>query len=637
MPADTEHLHLFISGINDYAIFMLSPEGNVISWNAGAQRFKGYTADEIIGQHFSRFYTAEDRAAGIPETALRTAFEEGKFETEGWRVRKDGGVFWAAVVIDAIRDSSGTLLGFAKITRDIDERRNAEQALRASEQRFRLLVQGVTDYAIFMLSPAGEITNWNSGAQRIKGYTSEEVVGSHFSRFYTAEDRANGVPQKALMTASKDGRFESEGWRLRKDGSRFWAHVVIDAIHGESGELIGFAKVTRDITERRDAAQALDRAKEALFHSQKLEAIGKLTGGVAHDFNNLLAVIVTGLEILSKEVRSQAGLKTLASMQRAASRGATLTQQLLSFARQQPLRQDKYNLSHLIGAFEAVVRRARHESIALDLHLDPQVKPVLIDPVQFEAALLNLVTNSNDAMPGGGVISIVAENAELAPGQVGALAAGAYVRVTVADTGVGMAADVAARATDPFFTTKEIGKGTGMGLSQVYGLVQQSGGDLVLESEPGKGTRLSLYLPALQVSGGEQTASLDTNAGNEKALVVDDQPDVLEMAIELFRTMGYEVLSANNGLEALDILKRTPDVGVLFSDVVMPGMDGVTLGREARKLIPRVNVILVSGFPADTLNDQHLEPGDFRFLKKPFRMAEVARMLRQAEPSPTSP
>ena len=628
--ADSRQLQLLVEGISDYAIYLLSPEGIVRTWNAGAQRFKGYSAGEIIGKHFSRFYTPQDREAGLPARALQTALAEGRFEAEGWRMRNDGTRFWASVVIDPIRDGEGNLVGFAKITRDIDDRRKAQAALRASEERFRILVQGVTDYAIYMLSPSGEITNWNAGAEKIKGYSSDEAVGSHFSRFYPNEDRERGLPMHNLEVARKEGRFEGEGIRVRKDGSRFWAHVVIDPIYSESGELIGFAKITRDSTERKEAEKALERAKESLFQAQKLDALGKLTGGVAHDFNNLLSVIVSGLEILSKEVNTPAGTRTLASMLRASTRGATLTQQLLSFARQQPLKQEKYDLNALISGFESLLRRARQEAVSLHFDLHPQLSPVRIDAVQFEAALLNLITNANDAMPDGGTLIVRTENIRLQAGQVGNLAAGNFVKVTVMDTGVGMTKAVAARAVEPFFTTKEVGKGTGMGLSQVLGLVQQSGGDLVLDSEPGKGTAIALYLPALAADEGSDLASPELNAGNEKVLVVDDQADVLESAIELFKVMGYDVLSASNGQEALEILKRVPDIEVLFSDIVMPGMDGVTLGQEARKLLPGINVILVSGYSASHLMRPGFDLSEFHFLKKPFRMAEVARMLRKA-------
>jgi PAS domain S-box-containing protein len=304
--SDERRYQYLISGINDYAIYMLDPQGHVSSWNAGANRFKGYVAQEILGEHFSRFYTDEDRASGLPARALQTALEQGKFEAEGWRVRKDGTRFWAHVVIDPIYNEDGDLLGFAKVTRDVTERKQAEDKLRESEQRFRLLVQGVTDYAIYMLSPEGLVTNWNSGAERIKGYTQDEIVGSHFSRFYTPEDRSAGVPARALATAGATGRFEAEGCRVRKDGTRFWAHVIIDAIRDEDGELVGFAKITRDLTEKKRAAEALEAADRALYQAQKMESIGQLTGGIAHDFNNLLSVLSSGLEVLAMQ-RGEAG------------------------------------------------------------------------------------------------------------------------------------------------------------------------------------------------------------------------------------------------------------------------------------------------------------------------------------------
>ena len=282
---------LLVEAVTDYAIFMLDADGFVTSWNAGARRFKGYEAPEILGEHFSRFYTEEDCRAGRPKRVLATAAREGRFEGEGWRVRKDGTRFWASVVIDRISDPGGKLVGFAKITRDLTERRATETSLRRSQEQFRRLVEGVTDYSIFLLEPDGRVATWNAGAQRIKGYRPEEIIGQHFSRFYTEEDRENREPDKALETATREGRFEKEGWRVRKNGERFWANVVIDPIY-DSGELVGFAKITRDITERRETQLALEKAREALFQSQKMDAIGQLTGGVAHDFNNLLTAIL---------------------------------------------------------------------------------------------------------------------------------------------------------------------------------------------------------------------------------------------------------------------------------------------------------------------------------------------------------
>jgi PAS domain S-box-containing protein len=270
LHSDEGRYRLLVDSITDYAIYMLDPLGIITSWNPGARRFKGYLAEEILGRHFSVFYTDEDRAQDLPATALKTAAGEGRFQQEGWRVRKDGSHFWADVVIDPIWSPSGDLLGFAKVTRDLTERRAAEMALRSSEQQFRLLVQGVTDYAIYMLDPDGRVSNWNAGAERIKGYRPEEIIGEHFSRFYSEEDRRAGLPWHGLVVAAREGRYEREGWRIRKDGERFWAHVIIDAIRDESGAIAGFAKVTRDITERKLAETALEQAREALFQSQKM-------------------------------------------------------------------------------------------------------------------------------------------------------------------------------------------------------------------------------------------------------------------------------------------------------------------------------------------------------------------------------
>jgi len=329
---------VLIQGVVDYAIYMLDLDGLVASWNPGAEKIKGYTEVEILGEHFSRFYTPEDRAAGGPERALRMAIETGRFTAEAWRCRKDGSRFWALVVIDPIYQD-GTLIGFAKITRDMTEQREAQLAAMESERRFRLLVESVTDYAICMLSPEGRVTNWNAGAERIKGYAASEIIGQHFSRFYTDEDIAAGKPEMALATAQRDGHYEAEGWRRRKDGSRYWASAVVDAIYDE-GKLIGFAKITRDLTERQDAQHRLDHSRELLFQAQKMEAVGQLTGGLAHDFNNLLTGIIGSLELMKRRM-AQGRIADLerfmTAAQDAASRAAALTHRLLAFARRQTL------------------------------------------------------------------------------------------------------------------------------------------------------------------------------------------------------------------------------------------------------------------------------------------------------------
>jgi PAS domain S-box-containing protein len=626
LPISERRFQLLIASVTDYAIYMLDPEGYVSSWNPGAQRFKGYLADEIIGKHFSLFYTDEERAGGVPALALRTASEEGKFEAEGWRVRKDGTQFWASVVIDPVRDEEGNFIGFAKITRDMSTQRAARQALRDSEERFRLLVQGVTDYAIYMLSPMGVITNWNSGAQRIKGYTEEEVLGSHFSRFYTPEDRADGAPDRALETTATTGRYEAEGWRVRKDGSQFWAHVVIDAIYGSSGDLLGFAKITRDNTERKHAAEALERANAALFQSQKMEAIGQLTGGVAHDFNNLLGVLASSLDLLGMRLHNPADSRLLSTMQRAIDRGATLTQQLLSFARQQPLKVDLVDPNQLIEGFETMLRRAGAANIDFALDLDENLETVAVDAARFESALLNLVVNARHAMPDGGSITIRTSNVVLQANEVGQLPAGIYVRTSVIDTGHGMAPEVMARAFEPFFTTKEQGKGTGLGLSQVYGFIAQSGGEVVLDSEIGRGTAVNIYLPGLDAPV-KAVEALEL----ESVLIVEDEADLMDVASELFRSMGYEVITASNGADALDILERKAHVDILFTDVMMPnGMNGMELARFAAQRYPAMKIILASGYTLPSLRAQYEDVDQFAFMSKPYRMSDLAKKLRGA-------
>lgn len=621
--SDEQRFQYLVSGISDYAIYLLDTQGYVNSWNPGAQRFKGYGESEILHQHFSRFYTPEDRATNLPARALAQALEHGKFEAEGWRVRKDGSRFWAHVVIDPIFDEQGHHLGFAKITRDVTQRKLDADALRASEQRFRLLVQGVTDYAIYMLSPEGTVSNWNQGAERIKGYSEVEIVGRHFSTFYTDEEREAGVPARALSIARSTGRYEAEGWRVRKDGTRFWAHVVIDAIYDEEGALLGFAKITRDLTEKKAAAEALERTQAALFQAQKMESIGQLTGGIAHDFNNLLSVLSSGLEVLTLTRRDSGDAKTLDSMRRAIDRGATLTQQLLAFARQQPLQPETRNVNRLISGFESVLRRAVNTSIEFGLKLDPHVRNTVIDAARFESALLNLVVNARDAMPEGGKLEIATTNVALAAGEIDTLPAGDYVRLTVSDTGSGMAPETVARAFEPFYTTKEVGKGTGLGLSQVYGFIKQSNGEVVIDSRMDEGTAITIYLPAAEKDDREVP-----NAGTETVLIVEDEPDLLDVASALFMSMGYEVMTASSGQDAVNLL-ASGAVDILFTDVVMPnGINGIELAEYTRQHYPKIKVMLASGYPQPALKLDRHRLGDFAFVSKPYRLSDLARSLR---------
>ena len=499
---------MLVEAVTDYAIYMLDPTGIVSSWNPGARRFKGYDESEIIGEHFSRFYTDEDRKTELPRRALETSEREGKFESEGWRVRKDGSRFWAYVIIDPIRDSEGKLVGFANVTRDLTERRAAEAELRRSQEQFRLLVQGVTDYAIYLLSPEGMVASWNAGAERIKGYKPDEIIGQHFSVFYTEEDRTAGLPATALEAARRDGRFEREGVRIRKDGTKFWANVVIDAIRDGEGVFIGFAKITRDITERKKAEEILERTREALVQSQKMEAIGHLTGGIAHDFNNLLMAIQGSLELMKRRLPSgdRQMHQFIDNALQGAQRGAALTQRMLAFARRQELKLQTVNVTELINGMTELLQRSLGRGVQIETHFSLHLPKVSADANQLELAILNLSKNASDAMPNGGSILISARerNVENEPG----LKPGRYVCLAVKDTGTGMDEQTLRHATEPFYTTKGVGKGTGLGLSMVLGMTEQSGGKLYLKSKPGEGTTAELCLP---VTPSEEVAEKRTS------------------------------------------------------------------------------------------------------------------------------
>ena len=630
---DDGRYRLFVDAITDYAIYMLDADGRVTSWNAGAQRFKGYRPAEIIGEHFSRFYTDEDRAAGAPARALRAASEEGRFETEGWRVRQDGSRFWAHVLIDPIRTPSGELIGYAKITRDLTERRAAEASLRRSEEQFRVLVQGVTDYAIYMLDRDGRVTNWNAGAQRIKGYKPDEIIGEHFSRFYTEAERAAGVPARALATAVAEGRFEAEGRRLRKDGTQFWAHVIIDPIRDDAGEVIGFAKITRDITERRETQASLEQARLALTQSQKLEAIGQLTGGVAHDFNNLLMAVLGSLELLKKRLPDDPrALALLENAVMGAERGAALTQRMLSFARKQELALEGVDLEALVAGMAGLLQRSLGPSVELVADFPRRLPPAFTDGNQLETALLNLAVNARDAMPDGGLITIEAAVARAGAEAAVGLPPGNYVRLRVTDEGAGMDAPTLARATEPFYTTKGVGKGTGLGLSMVHGLAEQSGGRLVLESAPGKGTRVELWLPQAQAVGAPRpVASGDGDGRQVRPLVilaVDDDSLVLVNTAAMLEDLGHEVISAASAAEALAIL-RGRRVDLVITDQAMPQMTGQQLAEQLKTMRPGLPVVLASGFAE--LPDG--VGGELPRLAKPYSQAELARVLRQTFPA----
>jgi PAS domain S-box-containing protein len=611
---------LLIQSVTDYAIYMLDRQGIVSSWNAGAERLKGYRQDEIVGQHFSRFYTPEDVERGLPALVLKTALEHGRFEAEGWRVRKDGERFWANVVLVPVREADAHI-GFAKITRDLTERREAEQALRRSEERFRLLVQGVTDYAIYMLDPEGMVSSWNAGAERFKGYRADEIIGEHFSRFYPDEDRAAGVPQRALATATEEGRFEAEGWRVRKDGTRFWASVVIDPIRDELGNLVGFTKITRDLTERKQSQEALEEAREQVFQAQKLEAIGKLTGGVAHDFNNILAAILGSLSLAKRRMAEGEDIsRFMDNAIQAAQRGATLTQRMLAFARKQELRLEPVDLIDCVREMTELLSRTIGPGITIKTEFPLVLAPVTADRSQLELALMNLVVNARDAMPEGGRITLSAGDCEL-DGEDSP-----FVCLSVRDEGEGMDSRTLSRAIEPFFTTKGVGKGTGLGLSMVQGMVEQCGGRFALTSEEGKGTTATIWLKAShaadRVSAEGAPAKRVPRSRPLRILAVDDDPIVLLNTATTLTDMGHEVLQADSGPAALDVLARE-EIDLLLTDYTMPKMTGAELIDKARETRPDLKVIIASGFASVPEGKVIGVPR----LAKPFSDADLAGMI----------
>ncbi|WP_041390768.1 PAS domain S-box protein [Sphingobium chlorophenolicum] len=499
-----------------------------------------------------------------------------------------------------------------------------------SGNRFELLVQNVTDYAIYMLSPDGVIVSWNAGARRFKGYEADEILGRHFSCFYPEEDRLAGLPSRALKTAAREGRFEAEGWRIRKDGSRFWAHVVIDAIREADGELIGFAKITRDLTERREAQLALEEARETIFQAQKMDAIGKLTGGVAHDFNNLLAVIVGSLDLAKQRLATGADVsRYIDNAMTAAERGATLTQRMLAFARKQELKLQSVDCMALVRDMADLLRATLGAGVVIETRFPLHLSAAHADPAQLELALVNLAINARDAMPEGGRIVIEGAEDSPPPGRRPDPQAGRYIRLSVVDEGEGMDAATLERAREPFFTTKGVGKGTGLGLSMVHGFAEQCGGSLVIASQPGQGTTVSLWLPVASDAAAEEAAeAIDVLAlpGAEPMVIlaVDDDDLVLTNTAGMLEELGHTVFLATSGADALRVLEQG-SVDLVVTDFAMPGMNGMQLAEEIEGRLPGLPVIIITGF-AELPPNMTRRPR----LDKPFKQVELARMVTAA-------
>ena len=504
---------------------------------------------------------------------------------------------------------------------------------------YERLVRSVVDYAIYMIDPKGRVATWNSGAEHIKGYSAEEIIGEHFSRFYTEEDCAAGAPQRALRIAATEGRFITEAWRVRRDGSRFWAVVAIDAVRDDHGEIIGFAKVTRDISDQREARIALERSQQALVQAQKMEAVGQLTGGLAHDFNNLLTGIIGGLDLLSlrlSEGRLAEVGRYVAAAQGAAERAATLTHRLLAFSRQQTLEPKVVDANRLVRGMEDLIARSVGPGVEVGTDAAPDLWLSFCDPNQLENAILNLCINARDAMPGGGRMVIETRNVHDAGDAEGE--PGVYVVVAVRDTGCGIAPSLMDRVFDPFYTTKPIGKGSGLGLSMIYGFAKQSGGRVRIESEVDVGTKVSILLPRHLGGSAADTDETAAEAAPRRSLrkarvgrtvlVVDDEPMVRMLVAETLKELGYETIEASDAAAGLKVLASGIPVDLLITDIGMPGMSGRQLAERARAARPELKVLFMTGYAANaTLNDIVPSPAT-QVLAKPFPVEKLAGMIR---------
>jgi PAS domain S-box-containing protein len=511
------------------------------------------------------------------------------------------------------------------------ERKERFDASTTPDGRYRMLVEAVTDYAIYMLDRDGIITSWNPGAKRFKGYEESEILGESFSRFYTDEDRRVDLPKRALEIAEREGKFESEGWRVRKDGTKFWAYVVIDPIRDPTGEVVGFAKVTRDLTERMNAQRILDETREALTQAQKMEAIGHLTGGIAHDFNNLLMAIQGSLELLQRRLPKEDPkvAQLLDNAIQGAQRGAALTQRMLAFARRQELKLVGLSVPEIVQGMTELLQSSLGPSIQIETHFPMTLAKAYADPHQLELAILNLAVNARDAMPKGGAIVIGAKERNVTDEP--ALKPGHYLCVTVTDTGAGMDEATLKRAMEPFFTTKGVGKGTGLGLPMVHGMAQQSGGKLVLKSKCGLGTTAELYLPVASADAasakGESSRRMALSSARKLAiLTVDDDPLVALNTSALLEELGHTVYSASSGPRALEILRHEAGIDLLITDQAMPGMTGSELASIVRAENPEFPVILATGYA-------ELHPGEglgIPRLAKPFRQQDLADAIAEA-------
>ena len=629
--AQAERFRVLVESVSDYAIFMLDPRGNVETWNTGAQRIKGYRPEEIIGRHFSVFYPPEDIAAGKCEMELEVAGREGRFEDEGWRVRSDGSRFWANVVITALHDATGHLTGFGKVTRDLTERLNAERARLAADERFRRLIESVKDYAIFILDPTGHVATWNDGAQRIKGYTGAEIIGSHFSRFYPEKDVRAGKCEMELEVAAREGRFEDEDWRVRKDGSLFWANVVISAIRDDSGKLVGFSKVTRDLTDRKRAEQ--ERAAR-LAAEEANRTKDQFLGMLGHELRNPLAPIVTALQLIKLRGDDDKHAREHLVIERQVAQMTTLVDDLLDVSRiargHIELQRESVDIRDAVAKAVEIARPALDKK-AQQLEVDLPVRPAIVhgDESRLVQVFANLLNNAGKyTKPGGHIFVLMRQlNAEIV--------------VEVRDNGIGIDAALLPRIFDLFVQgTQDIDRaegGLGLGLTLVKQIIDGHGGQVEARSGGrGSGSTFTVRLPAVQASTAPVVDELPavertSQPGACRILLVDDNEDARLLLAEMLVTLGYAVHTASNGIEALDaVLDLRPDVAIL--DIGLPGMNGYELASRIRDALDgNIRLIALTGYgqPSDAARSQRA--GFDAHLVKPVSINRLIELIQSRE------
>ena len=648
-----ERFRLLVDSVRDYAIFMLDPKGHVLTWNAGAERFKGYRASEVIGSHFSRFYPPEALAKGVPEEELRIASESGSFEDENWRVRKDGSMFWANVVITAMRDESGELVGFAKVTRDLTQRRNHDEALRQSEEKFRLLVEGVAEYAIFMLDVNGKVASWNVGAQRIKGYTAEEIIGQHFSTFYPRDVVASGWPEHELREAALTGRFVDTGWRIRKDGSAFWANVTITAMRDESGRLLGYAKLTRDLTERRrveaievaskEREEILDAERSARMSAQRATRLkDEFLATLSHELRTPLSAILGWTQVLLRGRTANAvdQHRAIEVIDRNARAQVQLIDDLLDLSRIMTgkLRLDVQQVAIadvVQAAMDSAGPAAAAKEIRLVCLLDPARTVVSGDAGRLQQVVWNLLTNAIKFTPRGGRVQVLLQRVN------------SHIELSVSDTGIGISAAFLPQVFDRFSqrdssSTRTHG-GLGLGLAICRQLVELHGGTIRAAS-PGEGEGSTFYveLPVsiMQVEAERERTHPTSELSDSEAIamprldgvhvfVIDDEPDARELLQRVLQDQGASVTIFDSAQAALATLARSRP-SVIVSDVGMPDMDGYQMMRSLRASEvreSRIPALALTAFARAEDRKRALLAGFQAHLAKPFDVAELVLLV----------